>query len=91
MAQCTICIITNCICIKMCCEGYCFKKFQKFLPFLGQVHRVLKYDKHIADQVKHLKIGDEIYFGGFTSTTRGFPEPQYVEEKVNFTLDINND
>ena len=58
--------------LKCVCEGYCFDKFKtpKFAPYDGTVHRVMNYRKSIAKQIQSLKPGDQIYFGGFTSTTK---------------------
>eukprot|EP01084_Bolivina_argentea_P260852 440645_1 len=58
--------------LKCVCEGYCYKKFddKKFVPYDGVLHRVMRYKAAIAKQIADFSVGDQIYFGGFTSTTK---------------------
>jgi len=68
--------------LKCVCEGYCYQKFgdidPRFKPYEGKVHRVLSYRTKIAEQIKDFREGDEIYFGGFTSTTKNFKQTSKI-------------
>ena len=76
--------------LKCVLEGYCFNKFKdaRFAPYDGVVHRVMHYKESIVKQIADFCIGDEIYWGGFTSCTKN-PDPEQfkkIAEGRSFTF-----